>query len=157
MKTKWLRLCLAVIMALFFSITVSANPHPQTAQCLLNGDDVCNNVCRSCHFPEAPPDLYKSKDSDMCDFCHIEESVGTEGTALLLTHGGNHPSQIEYEPGGYDSELNENPSGPVLYCNSSASKCMMRCSTCHNPHGDAPALLRTSNRGSALCLSCHRK
>jgi predicted CXXCH cytochrome family protein len=39
-----------------------------------------------------------------------------------------------------------------------ASKTVVTCTTCHNPHGKGyPALLQVSNAGSALCLHCHVK
>lgn len=31
----------------------------------------------------------------------------------------------------------------------------VECSSCHDPHSDAPLFLRISNKGSRLCLSCH--
>lgn len=31
----------------------------------------------------------------------------------------------------------------------------LTCSTCHQPHGNAPGLLRGAKRGKDLCLACH--
>jgi predicted CXXCH cytochrome family protein len=159
MKNLLILLFLVAFPVVTCQAEISANLHSEVSQCLRDGDTICSNdVCLSCHT--SPPDeaeMYSTGDIGMCSFCHEQESTQTEGGALLVTHGGNHSSQVAYEPWKPGSDLHENPVGPKLYCESSGSNCMMLCSTCHDPHADTPGLLRVENRGSVLCLSCHGK
>jgi len=149
---------LVVFCSITFSKELGANIHTDTNQCVLADDTVCNDVCLSCHFsPPTNEEMQQSGDVAMCAICHDQEAVPAEWVGLLVTNGGNHPSQVAYDPYKAGGDLVRDPFGPVLYCEESGTNCMMLCSTCHDPHGDKVALLRVDNNKSALCFSCHQK
>jgi len=115
--------------------------------------------------------------SKLCLSCHdgtvaLESFGGTTGTqmmtgkALLGTDLRNdHPISISYDatliaadhglndPATTNSGLGGHISDDLLI----AGK--MQCSSCHDVHNSAgvDGLLRKSNSGSALCLTCHKK
>ena len=150
---------LAVLAGGGFAAWGADNPHHAAAQCKLGGDYSCNGVCLYCHLPPAEDlNIYVTGDSAICGTCHESAAFQTAtGTFLLKNLGGNHPSQIYYNEGADHDGFNRDPAGPKLYCDPSGGNCKVLCSTCHDPMNTTVNLLRVNNRGSALCLSCHRK
>lgn len=155
----------AVILAIFCFEGIAAL-HTETALCLLKDDLTCAGQCTYCH-PTPEPDmdfyvrLHQQGDVEICLPCHENESALNNANLLSWQAGGNHPSQMEYDPAA-DPELKQ-PSSVVLFCgkgdleNSRSWSCKVLCSTCHDVHTDVPRLLRISNYGSALCYDCHDK
>jgi len=122
----------------------------------------CLHNCEQCHRvlggTVEPLDIYASGDAPICAFCHPDQSAPSEGTWLLNSEGGgNHPASVFYLPEEQPGQFVSVPVGPKLFTDSWGENPRIYCSTCHNSMGGAIALLRISNRGSALCLSCHRK
>lgn len=124
----------------------------------------CLRACANCHTgtpPAAPTGLYTSGDADMCRGCHPDQAKEV-GTALFLlnivgTDGANHPVDIFYDPASSPHKLKNDPLGPLLFYDDSGDNPKVFCSTCHDPMGLEPMLLRVNNAGSALCLKCHDK
>lgn len=160
---------LIVTTVVFFGVNKYesvASIHSQAASCIFKDDLTCDGLCSYCH-PAPKPDtefyieLHQKGDVQVCSPCHEEEAVLNNANLLSLKAGGNHPSQIVYDP-ATDPELKQ-PSSVVLYCgkgdleNSKSWSCKLLCSTCHDVHIDVPRLLRISNYGSALCYDCHVK
>jgi len=96
-------------------------------------------------------------DLAICYLCHDDETYYPHGTGAANGLGPNHPVEVFYEEASRRTMLNPSPIGPILFCDSSGGRCKVLCSTCHDPHSLKHMLLRVDNRGSALCLSCHRK
>jgi predicted CXXCH cytochrome family protein len=71
----------------------------------------------------------------------------TYNTALAGTDGGL------WDPATHDSGLGGTITNDLLYGDK------MQCASCHDVHNGAGVihLLRVSNTGSALCLTCHKK
>ena len=141
------------------------NPHHLAHACLDQWSATCGEVCSVCHLPEAPSastlltdPSEGGGDAVICSPCHSDKAETSRGGAFLLNgHGGSHPVGVPYQPGVSSADLVYDPQGPKLICKRDKTECLVGCSTCHNPMGDAPSLLRVSNSGSALCLSCHQK
>lgn len=124
----------------------------------------CQNVCETCHtvatviggkdnpeayttdfiFPEAPAEHVNwntvGRLQQSCRNCHIDKAEPSS----------NHKIFVEYEAMG-DWQRDFRPTSLKLFDN------YILCTTCHNPHCDEIALLRTSNQGSTLCMDCHSK
>jgi len=125
----------------------------------------CYAVCIGCHvptddpgvpgYPLPPPDVAAEGDAALCGNCHEEEVVQARGSYLLTTHGGNHPTNVSYDEAARRIKLHSDPQGPKLYVAPHTVDRRVHCSTCHDPMGAARHVLRTDNRGSALCLKCH--
>lgn len=75
---------------------------------------------------------------------------------MVPAAGGNHPVKIYYFPESSTMPLNLDPQGPLLFKDSQDQNPKVHCSSCHDPMTRAPYLLRISNEGSALCLTCHK-
>lgn len=137
-------------------------PHAAAKICRHEFVEECTAVCLLCHTPPAelaagemlPPDA--EGDSPICGQCHEERLYdGTKGDFLLISRGGNHPSNVPYQEG--NAAYATSPSGVKIFCNESRTVCTVQCSSCHDPHENVVDLLRVNNTGSRLCFSCHRK
>ena len=103
-------------------------------------------LCLSCHDGSVALD----------SFGGASGSTAIAGSANVGTNLNNdHPVSFTYDATlvTNDGELN---APPAAYLDS-ASK--VQCSSCHDVHNTAniAGLLRISNAGSALCLTCHAK
>jgi predicted CXXCH cytochrome family protein len=116
--------------------------------------------------------------SKLCLSCHdgtvaLENFGGvTTGTHLLTGNSmlgtnlsNDHPISITYDAalatadgGLYNPTTALSGLGGTINTNLLSSG-KMQCSSCHDVHNSAgvPGLLRKSNAGSALCLTCHHK
>ncbi len=108
-----------------------------------DGDSV---LCLSCHDGSVALD----------SFGGATGGTNITGAALVGTNLNNdHPVSFTYDTDlvTADGELN---APPAAYLDSDSK---VQCSSCHDVHNTAniPGLLRTSNAGSALCLTCHAK
>ena len=104
-----------------------------------------------------------------CLSCHdgtvaLEAYIGADGTSPDVIAGGallgtdlsdDHPISFDYATAqGLDSGL---------FATNAAINALLfggsvECSSCHDPHGaGVSSLLRMSNAGSALCITCHNK
>jgi predicted CXXCH cytochrome family protein len=114
-------------------------------------------LCLSCHDGTVAIDHFGSV------------PAGTQfmtGTALLGTSlTGDHPISFAYDTAlaNLDGGLH-NPTARASGLGGSIDDDMLfdgqvQCASCHDPHGSSgvPKLLRISNAGSALCLTCHDK
>lgn len=143
------------------------NLHAESARCLreeglANLSVACRKVCVMCHPADRPVqamDIYQEGDQELCLRCHAGKTARSANNMLpewVPGGGGNHPTGIAYDPWTSRTGLKQNPQGPRLFYDDHGDHPRLHCSTCHDPMGDAPKLLRMSNRGSALCLACHR-
>jgi len=121
----------------------------------------CDEVCMKCH--ESVPEVFPAQ-SDNIEGAAVGairmEGGSSQGwedlwTSLAREHKecrschtdyaqnvGNHPIFVSFSLP--ESHVLKTFDGVVL------------CATCHNPHaGETSGLLRTSNKGSAVCLACH--
>lgn len=115
--------------------------------------------------------------SKLCLSCHdgtvaIDSYGGTTGSEMISAGKligtdlrGVHPISITYDtalsttdsglndPAGTDSGLGGTIQQDLLFAN------QMECASCHDVHDSAghARLLRVSNQGSGLCLTCHNK
>lgn len=142
--------------------------------------------CAMCHIPGAPQDG-DTTPHDSLDQVHMKSERGTSkesldpvslqcmschdgslssngdvkitgehGFALSPTNGqGSHPIGIKYKramrsQGGLRPPSLLDPA--IMLINGKVG-----CASCHNIYSKEPKLLTMSNRGSALCLSCHDK
>lgn len=136
----------------------------------------CDQVCANCHglvidvdlsgvsewnptgtviYEVYPVDNTLINDflKDTCMDCH-------QGHSEVVF---NHPVEIAYPPEEdmFSEPYNSSPDGPHLLCDASEENCVMSCITCHKVHPSEDkgqqliGLLRMSNEGSALCISCH--
>lgn len=114
-------------------------------------------------------------DAPLCLTCHdgafADTMADPERTAIrtLITNtsplniGGNALDLSNDHPVGFVYDVSLDPELKVPTSSSVSVQFgpnlnEMWCSTCHDPHDDTyPALLATSNVGSALCLECHIK
>jgi len=85
-------------------------------------------------------DTQPSSYSMICLSCH--DGILSLGTDL----SNDHPISITYS----DFNLNYPPDQRLPLFNNK-----VECSTCHDVHGNGPFLLRISNGGSQMCLTCH--
>lgn len=116
-----------------------------------HGDYLSNSdYCELCHSPHRAVGaglLVRSTETAVCYFCHDGSQAETNIKAAFSV------SSAVYHP---VSDTEVSPQGSL------------RCSSCHNPHGDArpdgtvyPGLLRVSdgtnvyNSGNRICLVCH--
>lgn len=139
--------------------------HGAAAACRLlqQMDGTCWGVCVTCHAdgdPFLPFDIYSDGDAELCARCHPEKVPRQGDNARLLNlvggRGGNHAVNVFYDPES-SRRLDPAPQGPKLFVDADGTHPKVQCSTCHDSMSAAPNLLRLSNRGSALCLACHRK
>lgn len=115
--------------------------------------------------------------SKLCLSCHdgtvaIDSFGGTEGSEMINSGRligtdlrGTHPISLIYDTAlaTADSGLND-PSGTGSGLGGTIEQDLLfdnklECASCHDIHGTAgnARLLRVSNQGSALCLTCHNK
>jgi predicted CXXCH cytochrome family protein len=109
--------------------------------------------------------------SKLCLSCHdgtvaLDSFGGTAGGTFMagsanlgVDLSNDHPVSFVYNSAlaTADGELYDPASTPSV--NALLYSGRMECSSCHDPHGKTGVskLLRVSNSGSALCLTCHRK
>ena len=144
---------------------VWGNPHNEASDCRLSSalSEVCWNNCVICHErtdPIVPLEIYVNGDMELCARCHPHKSEQVAGANLLRFvsgGGGNHPVGILYSPDGSRTLLVPSPSGPKFFTDTNGNNPKIHCSSCHDSMASSANLLRVNNRGSALCLSCHRK
>lgn len=91
-----------------------------------------------------------------CASCHLAGShVSAENAAMLLASqevlcGKCHPKAIQIShPSGFTPKSKPSAAYPLDW------KGDLTCSTCHNIHSSEHGLIRGTQRGKALCLSCH--
>ncbi len=104
-------------------------------------------LCLGCHDGSTAPDVYNSP--------HAINVAGELGDVRLGTRGlRSHPVGIKYPP-----DLVKYSAAPAI----EASGLLLddgriQCTTCHDAHNTNrhPHMLRVSNEGSRLCLTCHR-
>lgn len=127
-------------------------------------------------YPVAEVGTVNSSDVPLCLTCHdgafVDANLAdpektnlrtkiTDGSTLNIGENAldlrnDHPVGFIFNA-GQDKGIKA-PSFSHVHVEFGPGKNEMWCSTCHNPHGTLyPALLQTSNEGSALCLDCHLK
>ena len=104
-------------------------------------------LCLGCHDGVTAPDVYSSP--------HAINVAGQLGDRRLGTRGlRSHPVGITYPAAaeGYNAPAALDASNLPL------DDGRIQCTTCHDAHNTYrhPHLLRMSNEGSRLCLTCHR-
>jgi predicted CXXCH cytochrome family protein len=87
------------------------------------------------------------------------EIFGLSGTLSTGTDLRNdHPISVTYDAAkdrGFHPALLGKVGDLPLY---GPNKDQLECTSCHDPHSSThPAMLRQSNAGSAMCLTCHDK
>lgn len=93
--------------------------------------------CRNCH-----PDIYG------------DPSVTWIGTNL----SNDHPVAMTYPTAAQDAGFNIPPDLATGWSTVKLYGGQVECASCHNPHDpDNRPFLRSTNAGSQLCLTCHRK
>lgn len=114
-----------------------------------------SKLCLSCHDGTVALDSYGGATGT--EFIAGGDLVGTDlsddhpisftyDDGLATTDGGLHP------PSTASSGLSGTIATDLLFGGE------MQCASCHDVHGTAnPSLLRVSNTGSELCLTCHNK
>lgn len=89
----------------------------------------------------------------------INIGEGDPGVPGPVDLSNDHPISIVYaDAGGPAGGFNATPTDPRLRLLNG----MVECTTCHDPHADAPGIgevqfLVMSNANSAMCLACHIK
>lgn len=158
-----------------YTLHAGGNPDP-TKQGGQEDMDRISRLCLSCHDGSVALDSFGGK----TDGTTFIASIGTGSGDLSTDLSNDHPVGIaavykeEYAPGGGYSykpiasaksaglrfnvvtgqRTYTNQAGEQVTANNEA----VGCNTCHNPHGTAnSSLLRATNDGSNLCLSCHNK
>src|SRR5574341_726220 len=148
-----------------------------------NADDAARNTPKYHTIVDAGThykmDLEGSPGSDSCGKCHnrSEGAYGGIGRAhdasvryLTRDLRDDHPFSIPFPSYGLDPGFNQptvlKPDGGRMFPNGVQTFAgdKVQCASCHDPHdpderneeGRDP-FLRTSNRESALCLTCHAK
>ncbi len=95
-----------------------------------------------------------------CLSCHdgaISSMAGTKVRGGNFKHGSGghtHPIGVEYPRNNFKNDfvpVSSLPPEIKLFDGS------VGCLSCHNPYGKEKSMLVINNRGSALCLACHRK
>jgi predicted CXXCH cytochrome family protein len=104
-------------------------------------------LCLGCHDGSTAPDVYSSP--------HAINVAGELGDVRLGTRGlRSHPVGVRYPPPGenYSAAPAIEASGLLL------DDGRIQCTTCHDAHNTLrhAHMLRISNEGSRLCLTCHR-
>jgi predicted CXXCH cytochrome family protein len=104
-------------------------------------------LCLGCHDGTTAPDVYNSP--------HAVNVAGELGDMRLGTRGlRSHPVGIKYppEPEKYYAAAAIEAGGLLL------DDGRIQCTTCHDAHNTNrhAHMLRISNEGSRLCLTCHR-
>lgn len=165
----WTASALVLLAAAGFAAPLEAgNIHHKTARCLASGGPECDAVCLVCH-PGVPGreevrQEWNPSGATLADLAGGLQGGGEDETGdapvclgchETKTGADNHPAGVLYPRD--DRRYAWVPAGPKLFCDEERRECRIYCSTCHNPHAREPGLLRMSNRGSALCLSCHIK
>jgi predicted CXXCH cytochrome family protein len=125
------------------SATLPLRPY-QTVNVELTGWSL---LCLGCHDGVTAPDVYASP--------HAISVAGQLGDARLGTRGlRSHPVGITYPVAteGYYAAAALDAVGLPL------DDGRIQCTTCHDAHNTHrhPHMLRMSNEGSRLCLTCHR-
>lgn len=171
------------------AVCEQSNPHPSANNCMTEGCDgdkqcekCCEKNCLTCHdssseiadlsdptpwnlsavemtqaYPEATATTPVTL-ADVCSDCHQGNPEEDR-----FVEGHNHPVEILYTPGSFDTKLVSEPVGPKLVCEQGGTNCTLRCVTCHQLHPGAEGdfqeagLLRMDNQGSSLCLACHQQ
>jgi len=150
------------------NLAAAADLHTESASCLREYrvevmSAGCWENCVVCHPANMPLDaleIYLDGDAELCQRCHegkTERAINNMLPGWVPGGGGNHPSGIYYDPVASRTQLKNDPQGPKLFYDASGNRPKLLCSTCHDPMGDTPHLLRINNRGSALCIACHDK
>jgi predicted CXXCH cytochrome family protein len=133
-------------------MTVAAQPQGVSAACL------------SCHDGVVAVDQLINKPGSGVGASTLTSTLtnnklnAAQNPAAYLSQdlSNDHPVSITYDP-TKDTKFNVASSGKVgalpLY---GTAKNQVECGTCHNVHDPSVApFLRSSNAGSALCLTCH--
>lgn len=100
--------------------------------------------------------------SAVCLSCHDGAGAGDNSDQSFgSSHGdlqNSHPISVTYNPSrdqDFFVAVNGRVNSLPLY---GQGRDQVECATCHDPHGNhRDAMLRMSNDGSALCLTCHNK
>ncbi|WP_022847593.1 cytochrome c3 family protein [Desulfurobacterium sp. TC5-1] len=113
-----------------------------------------NGQCSACHTPHNPkgPTLWnrelgegKTINERQCTSCHAPGKMA----ASLTTGKISHPLGGKVETDAVPA-INQKTGVP--------GEGVVDCASCHDPHGSAAGkpFLRVTNRGSKLCISCHK-
>ena len=127
-----------------------------TAHYLVDKDEniMKHGQCYACHKPHNPegPTLWsrplgegKTVNERQCTSCHAEGKMAANLTTGKITHPlGGKVTSAELPA------INQKTGTPGIG--------VLDCGSCHDPHGDAKAspFLRLSNKGSEICISCHK-
>ncbi|SJZ49361.1 cytochrome c3 family protein [Selenihalanaerobacter shriftii] len=141
------------IIILIFNVVPLFASQPKSVGHPLNG-------CSSCHVPHGAggdslwpfaPQLKTKEGTELssitalCYSCH-DGTITNKGKHFFEKDGSTHPIGIK------PSNLVNIPDNYSV-----DSEGRMTCATCHNPHkSNTKNYLRISNKGGALCLSCHQ-
>ena len=121
-----------------------------------------NVDCRSCHSPDATPDVDDYSQIYAKPSSH--HPVGVKYPAGQDAKPGfNLPNAHSNDITFFDKNGNGQPDDDEIQLFGGSSVATIECASCHRGHGDASApanttrnhYLRFDNTGSALCTTCH--
>lgn len=173
-----------VIFTLFFFkthlVALSGIPHDFVIDYETNSTTLCTDchtqellsnssfTCLTCHDSVIAPDVqtnlpgsegfYPTLNYDKNTDLPLADLTNTPGSNLDLAH--SHPVDIIYVEGisnliSKSTPLNNWHSASVIDDILVDGK--IACISCHSPHSALEARLRTFNKGSKMCISCHNK
>lgn len=139
--------------------------HKKSEQATVHGP-YRSGACIDCHDPHAAeqPRLLRAKASTLCSGCHIVDFRGTKidyaaktvtlpWKKTLAKSAYDAAPKIELDDGGITGH--PVPVHPVSGQNSRGTG-QITCLTCHRHHtSDKASLVRTAEKGSSICTSCH--
>lgn len=139
-------------------------------------DSTGSMICLTCHNCISGTCILRNRSPELCRTCHD----CTQGMACLtgIAHMGDSPyiEKLSFENcrGCHDGSIGKDVGGPkdhkidvvyipgkdfnkvkdrrVIFINNK-----VKCISCHNPYKNEDHRLVKSNKGSRLCLTCHRK
>jgi predicted CXXCH cytochrome family protein len=158
---RWiLTLATATVCVGFQQYVPPSNPHALASTCLVGSDSDgaevdCGDVCTQCHLSAtADASFYDVGDAAICGECHADRTRDERaaGDLLVSTEHGNHAVAVPYRATNLRSRLAAQPVGPRLFRDGDGGTPRMFCSTCHDPHGNRPGLMRTEGE---ICRACH--
>ncbi|NOX35064.1 MAG: cytochrome C [Deltaproteobacteria bacterium] len=121
-----------------------------------------SKLCLSCHDGTLAVDSFG--DQTGSTFISGEANIGTDlSNDHPISVSWTHQTIVGFGPQctNCHDQIGEDPSKFVLpFYKYAGGPAKIECSSCHDPHNNGPPnekLLRMSNNGSALCLTCHNR